>query len=430
MRPSHQDPSQRTVSPLNTPLFAPQSESAKQSKSAEKVEQSGQVRRSYDSEDLSSSGNFSKNTAHSSHQSQARSFSTSSPNSKKFEVRDENNFQEIHRKSQLFFAKQAHRLSKSLKDPLLVRPKIETIVFCGLFALLFLASSFVLWFVAVRTLEGQEFEDIVWNNASTMTSVVFNPIVRLLTNSWTVYIIAAIFGVISSVCVILRRRWELIGQLVGYCIASGVIGFLMKSYLPRPVYDIHIANPLNSSPSGHTLTAFTASVVLVLAAYGVWRWVAAIVGWMFSASVGIAVVVQGWHRPSDVIVAFLLSAGLACVALGLTRGSGMDQPGKRKVSRSLQIILTIMCALGLCGIVYAIYLVIQIVPGLNDEALWTIAPSLNASLFGIISTSGFCLSVIAALRQATASPLSLIGKVGAPPAPPQKVKVTEIKTKK
>ena len=82
----------------------------------------------------------------------------------------------------------------------------------------------------------------------------------------------------------------------------------------------------NSYPSGHATVAASLAVAAFLVMPHRLRAPAALGATMFAAGVGLATVVAGWHRPSDVIGAWLVVgawAGLASWVLLAARGSAV-----------------------------------------------------------------------------------------------------------
>jgi membrane-associated phospholipid phosphatase len=71
----------------------------------------------------------------------------------------------------------------------------------------------------------------------------------------------------------------------------------------------------NSFPSGHTTTAFAVGIAATLAAPPRWRRLVAAGALAYGASIGIATVAAGWHRPSDVAGALLVATGWAAVVV-------------------------------------------------------------------------------------------------------------------
>lgn len=314
----------------------------------------------------------------------------------------------------------AKKMEKTLRDPLLTRPRKSSVVLDAVFGAVLLVLSGLTWFLAVRTLPGQEFDDLVWTSRGHLNISLLAPITNFFTHSTYDIIIIAAFGVIAFLIAVIRRRWVLLAQMASFAVVCVLGGFAAKKWLPRPDLDTHIANPANSSPSGHSIAAMAASIVLIMAVPLAWRWVASIIGALFSICVGMSVVIGGWHRPSDVVVAFLFVSGVALVTMAFTRNSGMDRPGARHSSPVLQVIETIMITLGVAGTAYGIYLLVQIFPALSYESMWAVKPALGAASVMIVSVALLVTGLVTSLWQVTAAPLSAVGLVGAPPAPPAK----------
>lgn len=315
-------------------------------------------------------------------------------------------------------APSAAAIDETLKDPLLRAPRRSSVVLCIVFGLLFLLAAGLAWWAAVRTTTGQQYDDLVWETLKDGMPGFLAPFIEFFTRSTYVIGLIIIIGIVSVLMVVVRRRWLLLIQLVCFALASFLMGFTLKRVLPRPTLDPSLANPSNSSPSGHSVAAFAAAAVLVMAVPLSLRAVASVVSFIFATSVGLSVVVEKWHRPSDVLVAFLLVTGLALITLSFTRASGMDKAGARRSSAPLQILSTVMMVAGACGIMFSAYLVWQLVPGLGEQAAWTVSAAQGSAMIAVASISAVGLGLISAMRQITASPLSAIGLVGAPPAPP------------
>jgi membrane-associated phospholipid phosphatase len=75
----------------------------------------------------------------------------------------------------------------------------------------------------------------------------------------------------------------------------------------------------NSFPSGHTTAAASIAVALLLVVPAVHRPTAATAGLLLTASVGISVLVLGWHYPSDVLGGLLVVGAWGFAALAYLR---------------------------------------------------------------------------------------------------------------
>lgn len=304
-------------------------------------------------------------------------------------------------------------------DPLAVRPRISSRVLCAVFGLLLIAAGFGIWWVCVFTEDGQPYDELVWKNLSTNVPGAVGSLMSLVAQSWLVIAISCLLAVIGVVSALVRRRWWLVGQIVVFaavCLAVTRI----KGVLPRP-FIINTDSPAaNSAPSGHTMLAAACAVILLLAVPRAARALAGIIGVIWSWTVGVSVIYGQWHRPSDVAMSILLVAGLALIVLVFTRASGMDEPGSRVSSVSVQIVGSVLITGGLLLLAYSAYVIWQVVPGLNISASWAVSGSIVSAIVGVAGVAALTFGLLLALRHITAAPLSRLGLIGAPPAPPKR----------
>ena len=304
-------------------------------------------------------------------------------------------------------------------DPLAVRPRISSRVLCAVFGLLLIAAGFGIWWVCVFTEDGQSYDELVWKNLVTGVPDAVGSLMSLVAQSWLVIAISCLLAVIGVVSALVRRRWWLVGQIVVFaavCLAVTRI----KGVLPRP-FIINTDSPAaNSAPSGHTMLAAACAVILLLAVPRAARALAGIIGVIWSWTVGVSVIYGQWHRPSDVAMSILLVAGLALIVLVFTRTSGMDEPGSRVSSVSVQIVGSVLITGGLLLLAYSAYVIWQVVPGLNISASWAVLGSIVSAIVGVAGVAALTFGLLLALRHITAAPLSRLGLIGAPPAPPKR----------
>lgn len=304
-------------------------------------------------------------------------------------------------------------------DPLAVRPRISSRVLCAVFGLLLIAAGFGIWWVCVFTEDGQSYDELVWKNLVTNVPDAVGGLMSLVAQSWLVIAISCLLAVIGVVSALVRRRWWLVGQIVVFAVVCLAVTRI-KGVLPRP-FIINTDSPAaNSAPSGHTMLAAACAVILLLAVPRVARALAGIIGVIWSWTVGVSVIYGQWHRPSDVAMSILLVAGLALIVLAFTRTSGMDEPGSRVSSVSVQIVGSVLITGGLLLLAYSAYVIWQVVPGLNISASWAVSGSIVSAIVGVAGVAALTFGLLLALRHITAAPLSRLGLIGAPPAPPQR----------
>ena len=304
-------------------------------------------------------------------------------------------------------------------DPLTVRPRISSRVLCVVFALMMAAMAAGVWWLGVCTEDGQAYDDMVWSHLAERLPDWLDPVVGVFTVSLVVQITSAVLAVGAVIVAIVRKRWWLLGQSAVFavlCLASS----LLKEHLPRP-FIIHVEAPeANSAPSGHTILAAAAGIALLCVVPRAWRALTGVIGAVFALLVGASVVVGKWHRPTDVVMALCIAGAMAMLTLAFTRTSGMDEPGKRASSPAVQIVGTVMITGGVLLLAYTAYVIWQIVPGLELSAEWCIEGACVSAMTGVSGMALLVFGMTLAMRQITASPLTRLGLVGAPPAPPRR----------
>ncbi|MBT1177619.1 phosphatase PAP2 family protein [Bifidobacterium callimiconis] len=314
-------------------------------------------------------------------------------------------------------------------DPLTDRPRTSSVILCAVFGIALLAIAAAVYLVGVGTVGGQEYDNLAvdgfadalpgWLNAlcaPLAASVTLGPL--------TVPVMAfadIAFGVVAVIVAVSRKRWRAIVQLVSFAVVAFAAAELLKHLLPRKVYDVSmIKTDGNTAPSGHMTMVVVAALALLCVVPRVWRALVAVIAAAYASLSGMALLVGGWHRPCDVIMATALASGLAFLALAFTRSSGMDEPGTRVSSASIQIVGTVMIVGGIMAVAYGLYVVWQLAPGLQYSAKWASSAAHGSAGVLICASVTLTFGLMLAMRHITAAPLSKIGLVGAPPAPPRK----------
>lgn len=301
---------------------------------------------------------------------------------------------------------------------LIKRPRISTILWCVAIAIVFLASAAFIWFISVQTVLGQSYEEMVidgFGSHGTPSWIAF--CLRPISVSMVVIVTSIIIALVSLIVVCIRKRWWLLGQCAGIIILSAAAEPL-KKILPRPMLISIEYLSANSAPSGHTLLITASCALLICAVSRVWRAWAAVAAAFISVLVELSLVAAHWHRVSDVLMSLLIVGAVTLIMLACTRSSGMDMPAYRRSSISVQIVGSSMITIGVLACLYALYLIWQILPGVDIFAQWAASVSYVATYWLIIGVSLLVFGVIMVMRHSTASPLSRLGLVGAPPTPP------------
>lgn len=323
-------------------------------------------------------------------------------------------------------------MSESLNDPLLSSPRWSARILCLLLGVGFLAAAGAVWLAFVRTITGQQYDEIVWASFSRFIPQALRQVTLFFVSNYVTIAFVVLICLASFITALVRKRWELFAQLVVFGLVCLVGGWGLKRVLPRPHLARQMAAPANSSPSGHSVAAMAAALMLIMAVGLAWRWVASLIAWAFALLVGCSVVYGKWHRPSDVLVAFLFVTGIALFTLSATRNSGMDRLGARRSSPMLQVVDTVLLVLGLLASCYGVYLLWQVRSGLplaegwraGSPDFWVLTPAAASSALLIGGVAAVCVATVTIMRQVTASPLSAVGLVGAPPKPQKRNQIT------
>lgn len=129
------------------------------------------------------------------------------------------------------------------------------------------------------------------------------------------YISVGTLGLCLTVSVIvacLRRRFALAAAAVALVVGSNLTTQLFKTYWPT-----HPKLWENSLPSGHSTAAMSTALAALLVVPATWRrWLIPISAFL-STFVGAGTIVGHWHRPEDVVAAFLNCLAWSALAIGL-----------------------------------------------------------------------------------------------------------------
>lgn len=120
-------------------------------------------------------------------------------------------------------------------------------------------------------------------------------------------VVASIAAIGFLVLTLWRRRWAaslIVALTFG---AANLTTQALKTVLERP--DLPNGVPYytgNSLPSGHATFATAAFIAVFLLVAPRWRSAVALIGTIFAATIGIATFLDGWHRPADIVAAYLV----------------------------------------------------------------------------------------------------------------------------
>jgi len=207
-------------------------------------------------------------------------------------------------------------------------------------AVLALVTLAALVRLALHTGRGQRWDDVA------MSTVAASRDARLHVLSVLGYIsIGAISGVVV-VCLLLalvRGRLDLaIGAVVVVAGTNLTTQALKLVVLERPDLGTGVHNSL---PSGHTAVVASATAALLLVSPTLLRPVFVAIGTFATMLAGASTIIAGWHRPSDIVAALLVtlawSSGVAAVLGGRRRHLATVAPAALGACASLAFLLMV-----------------------------------------------------------------------------------------
>jgi hypothetical protein len=191
---------------------------------------------------------------------------------------------------------------------------------------------------------------------------------------WLPTISLVMAAVVVLFVTVIRRRWSAAGIAITACIGANIATQVLKDVLPaRPDKGV-ITLELNSLPSGHTTLAASAAAAVFLMSSPRWRPMAGFVGGTFAIASGVSTLINQWHRPADVVAAFLL-VGAFMIPAGwlIIRYGGAwnvwDGFGRHVGSAKMWLTLPVLIGLASAGV--AVYSLAKIAPGPLQEGSTT-----------------------------------------------------------
>ena len=185
-------------------------------------------------------------------------------------------------------------------------------------ALLFLGLSLYGAFVFfIYTATGQQVDEQAYTEYANQFKSYRGPTLTALDSLPTIVGVIAVLGLVAVLIWKHRFLPSLIGVLAGAAAVTST--YLLKHYLiVKP--DLGVQEALsNSAPSGHTTFAAAAGAALFLAAPRFLRPTVALCAALATCLTGASTIINGWHRPADVVTAILVTAIWTVVGMGVLR---------------------------------------------------------------------------------------------------------------
>ena len=185
-------------------------------------------------------------------------------------------------------------------------------------ALLFLGLSLYGAFVFfIYTATGQQVDEQAYTEYANQFKSYRGPTLTALDSLPAVVGVIAVLGLVA----VLIWKHRFLPSLIGVLAAAAAVTstYLLKHYLiVKP--DLGVQEALsNSAPSGHTTFAAAAGTALFLAAPRFLRPTVALCAAVATCLTGASTIINGWHRPADVVTAILVTAIWTVVGMGVLR---------------------------------------------------------------------------------------------------------------
>ena len=185
-------------------------------------------------------------------------------------------------------------------------------------ALLFLGLTLYGAFVFfIYTATGQQVDEQAYTEYAHQFKSYRGPTLTALDSLPAVVGVIAVLGLVA----VLIWKHRFLPSLIGVLVAAAAVTstYLLKHYLiVKP--DLSVQEALsNSAPSGHTTFAAAAGAALFLAAPRFLRPTVALCAALATCLTGASTIINGWHRPADVVTAILVTAIWTVVGMGVLR---------------------------------------------------------------------------------------------------------------
>ncbi len=223
-----------------------------------------------------------------------------------------------------------------------------------------LAATYVFF---VRTTTGQFIDESALVEAVELSGTAGKAATKLL--DWLPALSVVIASIVVVFVTILRRRWSAAGIAIAACVGANLATQILKDVLPvRPYRGVETLE-LNSLPSGHTTMAASAAAAVFLMVSPRWRPLAGYLGGSFAVATGVSTLINQWHRPADVVAAFLvvgafmIPAGWLIIRRG-PRWNVWNGYGGHWASAKVWVVLPVLTGLAAAGV--AAYALLSIGP--------------------------------------------------------------------
>jgi membrane-associated phospholipid phosphatase len=192
------------------------------------------------------------------------------------------------------------------------------------------AAAAAIGLVAVGTRTGQLWDDAGRGGASPWDQPAVFRGANSLLDTISVTSLALVGGAIIALA-LLRGRPRLAVAAGVVLLGANVTSQVVKRAFDRPDLVLGWAAGPGAFPSGHTTVAMSLAMALMIVSPPSLRWSAALGGCAYAAAVGIAVIAIDWHRPSEVVGAYLVVVAWTALTMAVVTATGEGEarpPGR------------------------------------------------------------------------------------------------------
>lgn len=161
------------------------------------------------------------------------------------------------------------------------------------------------WTFFVTTVRGQRLDEAAWGGSGVLGDwprQVAGTVLETISPTFLVAVVLAAVLIAAA-----QRRWFIAVAAAIVLGGSNVTTQVFKRVVERPDLDVSMVLS-NSFPSGHTTVAASVAAAALLISPHRFRGLVALLGLAYAGATGVATLMNGWHRPSDVVGAYLVVA--------------------------------------------------------------------------------------------------------------------------
>jgi membrane-associated phospholipid phosphatase len=197
--------------------------------------------------------------------------------------------------------------------------------------------AILVYLLAVNTVAGQLAGDSAIAGGVARDSRWLRGAATLLniTSLTTLAVATLVIVVIGSIRGGLQLALAAGGAIFGANLATQV---LKRGVLIRPAL-LDAPDPFgshNSFPSGHATIALSLVLGLLIVLPPSNNLLVAVTGWAYVAATGIAMISEGWHRPSDAVGGYLVATSVASLAAAISFETSRRISGRRPAANFLR----------------------------------------------------------------------------------------------